>query len=574
MSGYQLHVPFWTHQQKDCFLKSLKQPRFCLFMEPRTGKSKPIVDKSCYHFEWKSSPLHITGVLIIAFPNGVHAGWIKDAFPDNVPKRLPWAGLIWRPDKCRQVGYRKQFEKLCAFKGLAVFSVNVESLASAECRSYIMKFLEARGRVHIVGDESSCFVEPNAKRTQFMMELGRSRAAIMMSILDGTPVDRAGPTDYYSQVGWMGHDILGYTNPVEFRAHFTELVTQGRSIFWGKVKEIREKKIAEGFAKPIAQEIAIRVAKGESVEEEVAPGKKIKRRLKRGRDYWTVEAKDDDGFPKFRNMDELWRKLEPISYRATFRDCFPNAKSKVYQKRYFELTSIQREVYDAIQEEHKATIDGEEIEVLHTLTRLLRAQQITSNYYPERKVLALHDACAGMGCELCSDTGIVENTVPMKVIDASCNPRLDALALELKTGKPAVVWCRFTQDVDQCMALAESMGLRPCRYDGQTGPDAKEDSKEGFQAGRYGTIIGNELSLSRGIPLWRAELMVGYSNMFSYRTRRQVEERSEHGSKTTATELVDLVAEETVDDLSIIPALRLGMDVSTYVLQDSKREWI
>ncbi len=287
-------------------------------------------------------------------------------------------------------------------------------------------------------------------------------------------------------------------------------------------------------------------------------------------------AKDiTTGLPKYRNMDEIWAKLDPISYRATFAECFPNSARKVYQKRYFQLSKEQRRVYTDLQKEYAATlVDGTEIRGEHPLTRQLRAQQVTSNYYPEQKKLSLHEPCAGEGCEGCGDAGIVEFTVPMKVIDPDNNPRLDALGFELKLGRPAVVWCRFRQDVDACIGLAKKLGCSPCRYDGAAGYDEKADSREGFQSGKYGTIIGNEMSLSRGIPLWRGSLMVGYSNMFSYRTRRQIEERCEYGPKTVGTEVVDIVGEDSVDDKSIIPALRAGYDVATWVLRDPKGEWI
>lgn len=581
--GYRPKQPFWTRQQRECFVKLLPLSRSFLIMEPRTGKSAPIVAKTCFYFERKSHPLHVAGLLIIAFPNGVHRGWITEAFPENAPDRIRWSGMIWRADKCRQVGFRRELEALNKFSGLSVLSINVESVGSDETRKAIGAFLKARGRVFVVFDESSALVESGSLRARIMANIGKlfGRYVTMMANLDGTPVDKAGPLDYYSQVGWMGHDIIGYPNKVEFNRHFAEIVNKGRGPYWSKVRAIRERRTKEleklhpegmtATQRKEIQEASEREAKHGTVEENGT-----KRRIKPGRDFWTEVAKDaQTGLPKYRNMDEIWAKLDPISYRATFAECFPDSTRKVYQKRYFQLSDKQRAVYDALQKEHAARLeDGTEIKGEHPLTRQLRAQQVTSNYYPEQKRLRLHGPCSGEGCEACADTGVVEFVEPMKVIDADNNPRLDALALELKLGQPAVVWCRFRQDVDACIGLAERLGCAPCRYDGAAGYDQKADAREGFQSGKYGVIVGNEQSLSRGIPLWRSSLMVAYSNMFSYRTRMQIEDRCEHGSKKIGTSIVDLVAEDTVDDKSIIPALRAGFDVATWVLRDEKRDWI
>lgn len=570
--GYIPAQPFWTIQQLKAFIKILPLPRSCLFMDPRTGKSKPIVDKTCFYFERKSHPLHVTGLLVISYPNGVHRSWVTDIFPEYMPRRVKWKGLVWRADKCRQNGFKQALEAICATPDLALFSVNVESVGSDECRKAIGKFLSRRKRVFVVFDESSALVNSTALRSRTMASIGTgpvSQFVIQKAILDGTPVDKNGPLDYWSQVGWMGHDILGYPNEIEFRKRFAEIKTFGTKVFWSKVKEIREKMIEQGFDKDKAEEIAQRHAKRQIVEVDG-----VRRRVRRGRDWWEDVARDIDNRPKYRNMEEIWAKLDPISYRATFEECFPDAAKHVYQKRYFQLSEKQRTVYDDLRKRYRAQLDNEEIVADHPLTRLLRCQQITSNYYPDHTAIEIHEDCIGMGCPGCDNSGTIEKEVPLRPIDPDNNPRLAALAEELRYGKPTIVWARFVADVDSIMELAKRLGIAACRYDGQTGPDEKADAKDGFQSGKYDLIAGNEGSMSRGLPLWRGMLMVGYSNTFSFRTRRQIEDRSRHGAKKSATAVVDLVAEETVDDLSIIPALRTGMDVSTWIMRDQKRDWI
>lgn len=590
--GYQAAQPFWTKQQYECFMKLLPLREAGAFMEPRCGKSKVVVDKVCFYYERKSHPLHVNGLIVLAFPNGVHRGWITEAFPENCPRRIKWRGFVWRSDKEGQVGTKRALEELYGYKGLAVLTINAEAMGSLAVRTAIGKFIRSRGRVAVVFDESSALVNSGTLRSRVMFNIGalKPKHVIWTMILDGTPTDRKGPLDYWSQVGWMGNHLLGYANEVEYRNRYAEIKLQGRAPFWAKVRQLRDKlepqfltaNLAKGMlpdearteARKLAQEVAERRAKGELLEEEKS-GKVVKFKAKPGRDWWTVVAENSAGQPQWRNMDELWGKLDKFTYRATFAECFPNAKQHVYQPRYFQLTPLQRRVYAELQKEYKVLLDdGTLIRGEHPLTRQLRAQQITSNYYPDTKALEIHGACDGLGCDGCDHTGTIERDVPLRPIDPNCNPRMDALELELRYGKPTVVWCRFRPEVDAIMALAHKLGISACRYDGAVNHDQKADAREGFQAGKYDLIVGNETSLSRGVPLWRGEVMVAYSNQFSFRTRKQVEERTRHGAKTTGVAVVDIVAEDTVDDRSIIPALRKGMDVSTYVNRDPGQVWI
>lgn len=557
---YRSKTAFWTVQQRDTFDRSYDKPRFAIFHEPRCGKSKIIVDTCCYHWHVKDSPLHVTGCLIVAWPNGGHYGWVLDAFPESFTGK--WKGFMWDADSLNTNKGREEFEAFLKFDDFKVFAVGADSLKSEKTQKAIGRFMVACGRIMAVGDESSFMVEEKALRTKVMQSISHGPKAkqyvVMRRILDGTPVDRAGPLDYYSQVGFLGFDVLGYPNPVEFRNHYAEIKIGGRGEFWAAVKELRAN-YEKNYSPEIAQEIALREAK---------------KKFKRG-DWWEAVAEDDDGRPVFRNMDELWGKLDPISSRETFAGCFPNAPRPTYDKVEFDLTPEQRRVYDQLAEEYRADLaDGSEIEASHHLARMLRLQQVASNYYPEHDKIHLHADCMGMGCEGCDDTGIVESKVPLRLIDAKRNPRLDALAERLKQDKPIIVWARFKQDVDLIMELCESLGRKAVQYDGRVKSRAKLQNRIDFQDGHADTFVANQAAASRAIPLFRAQEHCVVSNIYSFRTRRQMEERAEHGRKTTSTALWDLVAKDTVDDLAILPALRTGMDVSTFVLKDAKRSWI
>lgn len=575
MNSYTPKTPFWTPQQKEAFSLSRDAARFALFMDPRTGKSKVIVDTCCYQHQRPSSPLHVRGLLTIVWPNGAHVGWVKDAWPESAT--TPWAGFIWNAARSELVSYQREFaaflKKDTAFR---VFAINAESLISESCRRAIGKFLIACNRVMVVVDESSFMSNPTARRSKIMLNISHgeaSRFIAMRRILDGTPVDRKGPLDMFAQAGFLGYDVLGYSTYTEYERHYAVMETQGRGPFWGSVKQIEEQmmKAMNGKAdRAKVKEAAILQAKGSTVVEN---GKR--RRLVRGRDYWT-KVKEVEGEPVFQNMDEFWQRLRPVSYRATFEQCFPNAARPVFAKRYFELTSEQRRVYDELSNEYRSTlIDGSEVSATHHLSRILRLQQVASNYLPGNTNAQLHAACDGEGCEECGETGVVMDISSVRTIDQKANPRADALREELREGLPTIVWTRFVHDADIAMVVASELGMDPVRYDGTMSTQQKMKSRRRFQEERSsGCFVANWAAGSRGIPLHAARKHVAYNNGFSFRTRRQGEERAEHGGKNSATSFVDLVGIDTVDDNLIVPALRRGMSVSRMVMQDKGRAWI
>lgn len=547
---YKPKLGFWHRFQLRAFERSCNLPRFALWLEPRTGKSKICVDTACYHFSHKESPLHVNGVLVISWPSGSQHGWIREAFPENAT--VPWMGLGWETSKSRTRDFEEKFKRLCETSKLAVFSVSGDALISKNCRIFIGRFAKARGALMVIGDEISSISNSDARRSKIMWNIGRLPVNKIWRVLDGTPVAAKGPLDFYSELGFMGHDILGYPNEVEFRAHYAEIPVRGRAPFWAEVKKHEER---------LGRKNAIRHVQEGALDDE---GKR--RRTRRGMDWWV-----DNSAIRFKNMDELHRRIDPISDRCTYREAFPDSEQQVFTKRYFELTPKQRRVYDEIEEEHRSEVDGVIIDAKHQLTRTLRLQQVASNYFPDRRALRLCEACAGLGCDACEE-GVVQVEVPLKRID-DANPRAEALLQEMNEAIPSIVWVRFRQDGEDCMQALRD--LKPIRFFGQMTARQREENYSAFQERRESTVIVAQWT--RGARARRfdyADRHVAYSNQWSFRTRVQAQQRSEHGSKKYATRFVDLVGLDTVDDQAIIPALRRGQDVSDFVMQDERRKWI
>lgn len=160
-------------------------------------------------------------------------------------------------------------------------------------------------------------------------------------------------------------------------------------------------------------------------------------------------------------------------------------------------------------------------------------------------------------------------------IDPDHSPALEAVKQELTVSRcPALIWCRFRQDVLDVLALTQGMGLNFFRYDGGVPEAQREADYRRFRAGEGDGIVATERSgLQRGHDCSRADLSIFYSNEFGLRHRRQAEDRTEGLDNLVATNVVDLVAADT-RDLDVITALRAKRSVAELIMGDPVTKWL
>ena len=76
--------------------------------------------------------------------------------------------------------------------------------------------------------------------------------------------------------------------------------------------------------------------------------------------------------------------------------------------------------------------------------------------------------------------------------------------------------------------------------------------------------MGNAATGGVGLNMTAAELVVYYSNSFSFTDREQSEDRAHRIGQTRSVTYIDLVAEGTVDEV-VIQALKSKKDVSEFI---------
>jgi len=523
-------------KQLEAFTKSAEVVNYALLMEQRTGKTKVILDTVAYQYERNlaNSQEGITALLVVANPGRVHRNWVVKEIPQDLPDRIPRMCLVWDAGRIAYDKKKRRFvgplatelEALLQFRGLAVLAVNGGAVITESFRRYALKFLLARKRVLAAADEFTLLLKtPNAKTTKVLWHMGEHKAVVMRRILDGTPVGNGGPLDLYGPFRFLDWRILGHQTNASYKAHFAKWETA----------------------------VVHRAGKEET---------------------YPALMREPDGTPMYQNLDDLATRMAPVSFRVLRSECW-DAPAKVYQVYPFQLSPEQRKVYDSLRDEYEAELhDGYHASATHALTRMMRLQQVASNYWPPEKIGLVHVACKGEGCLECDDLGVIPSKTPLRRIDPKRNPRVDAAReiFALNPG-PGIVWCRFHEDVDNVLQLASQMDRLAYRYDGRSTDQEKDLAEDSFQTTVAGLLVGNPASGGRGLRLDNAGWILNYSNQFSLLTRLQGEDRAEAEGKLAGTGIIDLVAEDTVDE-TIVDSLRANKSIADFVLRERGGKWL
>jgi len=462
-----------------------------LFWEQGTAKTKPIVDTASYlYMEGK-----IDGLLVVA-PPGVERNWNTDEIPKHMPPDVALDTMVqvFLTAKKDTKDHARAMEMLMRHKGLAVMLISYNAFMTQKGKDTVWKFLRRRRALYVL-DEAHNIKTPGAKRTKSIIASGKYAA--YRRILTGTPI-AVGPFDVYSQVRFLDETFWqrkGISGAVAFRQFFGE---------WFTAEE-----------------------------------------CKRTLGY-------DPGYDKlirYKNLEILEEWLSEITDRV-LKDDVLDLPPKLYSKRYFDLTKEQLAVYNELKEEFLYQFeDGDVIDGELPIVRLLRFQQITSNYVPSG----------------------VEDGVFRQI--AAKNPRLNAMEeIRDETHHPAIVWARFRNDVDQIMDL---LGPGAVRYDGAVDDDQAERNKLAFQRGDAQWFVGTAQKGGPGLTLHQAKTMVYYSNSFRLIDRLQSEDRAHRaGMDEHPVNYIDIVAGNVPVDLNIVENLRDKRDISSTILGDELKEWI
>lgn len=487
-NGYTPRLDYLDHQTVG--LEKLSPlPAGAFLMDFGTGKSFMTIT----NIGELAAGGEIDGALVLA-PKGNYDDWaLRD------PESSHWHTCA-APELLRRVtlaqwrgGHRKsereELASLLAPGGFSVLTMNIEALsASARAEKLAAEFLRSR-RCMVVVDESTTIKGPSAARAKAALRLGA--LAPYRRILTGFPTPKSS-LDLYMQFAFLDKGILGHRSFFTFRQRYAIL-----------------KKVY----------LANR----------------------------TVDTVDG-----YQNTEELWGKIDPVSFRVRADDCL-DLPPATYHRQVVEMTDEQRRVYNDMRDQCISQIGDAWTSATVAVAQLTKLHQI---------------ACGFVTTEDGTEVGLP-------------NRRVAALmeAIEETGEEKIVIWATYHYCVREIVArLSEEYGPRSVvQYHGGTSDSGREEAKRRFAGDptcRF--FVGTQATGGRGLnDLIVARSTIYYANNYNLELRLNSEARtrrkgSERHSSVTYT---DLITEGTVEE-KIVQALRRNIDIASAVLNEGYRAWL
>ena len=309
MTDFKFKTKPYEHQLEALELSHDKD-EYALFMEMGCGKSKVIIDNITYLYGLGN----IYNVLIIA-PKGVYDNWVSKEIPTHLPEHIEYNIVKWQSNHTK--GFLEKLETVHTLDyNLKILVMNIEALSTKKGVEFAFRFIQ-RNKTMFVIDESTTIKNPEAKRSQNCMRLGKY--AHYRRILTGSPVTKS-PLDLYSQCMFLNPALLGFSSYYSFRARYADLID--------KVGNGRKYKIVTGY----------------------------------------------------KNIDELNELLNKFSHRVLKKDCL-DLPEKIYIKRNIEMTTEQQKAYKELQRFAVTLLKNQKtVTINHVITQIVRLHQIACGF--------------------------------------------------------------------------------------------------------------------------------------------------------------------------------------------------
>lgn len=504
-------TPLMAHQRAG-LRKSAGQRHFAFTMQQGTGKTLTLLEEAMR--------LHAAGeidcVAVVA-QNGLQENWVLNEIPLHVPEEYPMvAGYYVSNPNRREKAMMAEVMKPRAVGDvvpLRLFACNFESLLTDRCFKLMESFIRS-GRCMIIADESHNIKNPDARRTRRAISL--SKQARYHRISTGT-ISAGSPIDLFSQYEFAGpgKELLGTDSLVAFRAEYCELLPHGHGLM---------RHIIARRERALGREMT------EREKERYAP---------------PIVERDEHGRPKYKNLEQLQRIIDPITFRVLKEDCL-DLPPKVYETRYFHLTREQRAVYERVHKEQRYILEDETVLTMSKLVAMGKLRQITSGF------LLLRDGTVSY----------LED-----------NPRIQLLLDDIGeiSDEQGIIWSQYKEEQRNIERVLRKLGREVKTVNGDTPQRERIAIREAFQAGELQWINAHPATMGTGFTLTRATLNVYYSNGFNMIEREQSEDRSHRIGTVRSVTYRDYVAVDTRDD-DVVWAHQHKLDTAAMINGDPARK--
>lgn len=253
----------------------------------------------------------------------------------------------------------------------------------------------------------------------------------------------------------------------------------------------------------------------------------------------------------YQNMAELTELLAPFTFQVRKSEVLTELPPKVFETRTVQLNDEQKRIYREIAKRDKAVMGDRGITVTTVLEKMLRLQEIAGGVATWERNPDVHNPSKFDHVRIPGKNAKIEELMSI-VEETECS---------------TIIWCRFIEEIQMVTeALVEKYGPSSVvQVYGAIDEDTRwANVSDKFQTKKARFIVGNAATGGVGLNMTAAELVVYYSNSFSFTDREQSEDRAHRIGQTRSVTYIDLVAEGTVDE-TVIEALKSKKDVSEFI---------
>lgn len=204
--------------------KSIDEKSYAFFMETGTGKT--IVTIETIKYLWDRNKINF--VIILAPKLVCESVWEVELerYREDIKYRLfKWIGGMSNTDKyiinsiIKAITEERKFTPI-----LPIFLINTEAFSHVKIYNLVIEIIK-KAVVMMVIDESTSIKNPKAQRTKGLLKLADSIP--YKRILSGYPILRS-PEDLYTQIRFLGKNLIPYQSFFAFRNEFCTLRAMGR----------------------------------------------------------------------------------------------------------------------------------------------------------------------------------------------------------------------------------------------------------------------------------------------------------------------------------------------------------
>lgn len=230
------------------------------------------------------------------------------------------------------------------------------------------------------------------------------------------------------------------------------------------------------------------------------------------------------------NVDYLTRKIAPYTYQVTKEECM-DLPAKMYSEYYCELGQEQRDEYNMVA--NKFLFEVDELEP-HTIYRLFTA---------------LQNVIGGFHVGVDDDNKLTKK--PM-FEDPYKNPRIDLLLNVIQRyDKKTIIFCKYTYEIETIIkVLNKEYGAGSAlKFNGDVKQNERQDHLEQFENDdNVRFLVANKVTAGYGLNLQFCDTIIFYSNDWDYATRSQAEDRVHRIGQNSTVRIIDICADETLDE--------------------------